>query len=171
MKIKKKYKILTVLTLILLFFFWGGVEINEKLEWKMTEDLIAKSGFTTEVGCIGAQETPCVPCTPPACEPPLCLGGEMCLTLDVVRCALYSEIIGVQTGPQPCHNLFLKASTKAAGLIPSASYIAAGMGPTMMDQGPLASWGGCVNCYAQNESKWKQKFAVAKDMFMAIFKD
>jgi hypothetical protein len=167
MQINKKYKISTVVVLIVLFFFWGGVEINEKIEWKMTEDLIAGGGFPYEIGCMNAVTIPCFTVG----TPPVCSGGALCYTLDPGRCLLYSDVTGVPTGVNPCNVLYLKTSMAMAGLVGGASYIAAGAGPTLMDQGPLASWGGCVNCYAQNESKWKQKFAVAKDMFMAMFKD
>ena len=168
MRINKKTKILLILLAMFPAFFWSGIEFNRKLEWKIAENLIAAGAFPYEVGCSNAVIIPCF--TTPT-TPPLCTGGTLCNTIDAARCLLYSDVTGMPAGQKPCNVLFMKAFMAQAGLTPGASFIAAGTGPTLMDQGPLASWGGCVNCYAQHESKWKQKLAAAKKMFVAVFKD
>lgn len=101
---------------------------------------------------IGLMKTQQIPCFTTG-YPPVCKGGILCPAKDVGTCKLYSEVTGAPSGGMGFNALFLKKSIIAAKLVPGGSLISCGLGPTLMDFGPLAtSGGGCVNCVGKAEA-------------------
>ena len=186
MKLKKINKIIIFTLVLILAFTWGGVNLNEKIEWQMAEDLLAGSAFPVEPGIMTSIHIPCFTTG----TPPVCAGGQTCSTKTVADCVLYTDVSGtlavainselvpkdiilanaesynqdtVELAQSMATNyLFSNINMGMAGLIPGADLIAGGMSPTMMDSGPLASWGGCANCVKSEGiiDKTKEKFKV-----------
>lgn len=192
MKLNKISKIGIFVFIALLFLIWGGVEINKKIEWRMTQNLMAGSAYPVEMGLMQAVLVQCVTTG----YPPVCTGGTLCNTLDAGRCTTYNDVSGTPSvavngemvpadvvlassdrfsedavrlaQAMPANALFSVQNIAMAGLTAGADLIAGGMAPTMMDAGPLASWGGCANC-AKTDSffgQLKEKFKVFAAMVM-----
>jgi hypothetical protein len=101
------------------------------------------------------------------------IGTELCGTiLDVeARCALYSGVIGTPAGGMGNNALFLDTAIAQAGLTPGGQLIAGGMSMVLMDQGVLASAGGCYGCLASKDSVKDRMFAWLDKFIIAGFKD
>jgi hypothetical protein len=170
MKISKKINFLFFLAVFALVFVLSGIKVNRMIEWRMARELIASGGFPLEMGLVNATAINCVT------SGYVCTGGTLCSTLDSGRCSTYSDVSGSPAvaledgrmievseyvklagvtegqaklaGMMPSNALFSQMAISQSGLMTCGQLIAAGMSPTMMDSGPLASCSGCANCMA-----------------------
>jgi hypothetical protein len=79
-------------------------------------------------------------------KPPTCEGGPFCFMKDAGSCSLYSDVSGTMAGGMGSEALFLKTAIAQAGAVSGADIIAGGMERLFMDNGILASRGGCAGC-------------------------
>lgn len=98
--------------------------------------------------------------------PPICQGGTLCYTKDVATCTNYSDVSGTPAGGMGSNALFSNMAIGQAGLAPGGQLIAGGLSPTLMDNGILASVGGCYGCTAKAGLSnkifaWIDKFFIA----------
>ncbi len=85
-------------------------------------------------------------------SPPLCEGGTLCFTKDAATCTTYSDVSGTMAGGMGNNALFSIQAIAQSGLTNGGQLIAGGMSPVLMDNGVLASIGGCYGCYAKAKS-------------------
>lgn len=94
-----------------------------------------------------------------------CVGAPLCIASGTDRCAGWSSVIGTPAGGMGASALFSAKAIAMAGLTAGGQLIAGGMGPTMMDQGVLASAGGCSGCSLASRTdktmNWLSKFSIA----------
>lgn len=156
-----KKKIAIILSVILfLAGIWAIYAKNHRnSHWSQAAE--AAGGFPYQIGLTKISVLPCVP-NP---FPPICTGGPLCFTLDVGRCSMYQNVVGTPAGGSGMMALFTTASLTQAGVNPGGSLIAAGMGPTQMDNGILAGQAGCVGCTMAEAKKedqgWLDKYIIA----------
>lgn len=85
-------------------------------------------------------------------SPPVCAGGTLCIMKDAASCTFYSDVSGTPAGGMGSNGLFLNTAISTAGLTPGGQLIAGGTSPPLMDNGVLASSGGCSGCYAKSDT-------------------
>lgn len=145
MKTKGKIFILifggAVLALVFIIYFLPGMVTS----WRWQKVAEASAGFPYQIGLTKVVIVPCVTTG----TPPICTGGTLCNVTDAARCALYSDVQGMMSGGMGNNALFLKTAIIQAGLTPGGQLIAGGMSPVAMDNGVLASAGGCYGCMAK----------------------
>lgn len=173
----KKQKIILLLIMVLavsgIIFF---PHITRKIKWNEAEAAASKMPY--QIGITKAVITPCIVTPPPS---PICtVGGPSpdpsavaaCGTKTPVlaQCPLYAYASGIQAGGMGSGGLFLLSSISAAGLTAGGQFIAGGMSPVLMDNGVLASAGGCFGCVAKSEGLFG-RIAEAADFIIAGFKN
>jgi hypothetical protein len=183
MKHKKKI-ISTCVLLLAIVLAATGININNRLEWEIANDLIASGGFPVELGVSNSIITPCVPsCQTPAgvatcCAPqtnncPLVVPGTSG-TYDSA-CPLFSDVRGKQEGGMGNNAVLSNIAIAQAGLASGGQFIFGGTINNMSLMVPgapnvvLASIGGCYNCLSKMD--WKEKLAKKFKYFIAGFKD
>lgn len=143
---KKKIILLVVglmIAVFLIFVFFGSqsASYNGAVE--------ASAGLPYQIGLTKALITKCIV----SCNGGCCMGmggaGELCSVKDPASCSLYSEISGTPSGGMGKNALFSNAAISKAGLVHGGQLIAGGMSPVAMDNGVLASAGGCFGCVAK----------------------
>ncbi len=135
------YFIIFLLLLFLIYFFTPKVAGY----FRFRQAVKAAGGFPYQIGLTNVTVVPCVTTG----VPPICTGGVLCSVLDAARCVMYSEVSGAQAGGMGNNALFLKTAIAQAGLYPGGQLIAGGTSPALMDNGVLASFGGCYGCVAK----------------------
>ncbi len=126
----------------------------------------ASAGLPYQIGLTNAAIIKCVTTG----NPPVCVGGLLCSTLDAARCLNYSEVSGTPAGGMGNNGLFSNAAISKVGLAPGGQLIAGGMSPALMDNGVLASAGGCFGCVAKQNLADKI-FVFFDKYIIAGFKD
>jgi len=94
---------------------------------------------------IGLTNTTQISCTV-SCNGGCCMGGTLCTVKAPGICTTYSQISGMMSGGSGTMALFSLIQTSMAGYKPGDSIIAGGMTMTEMDNGVLATPGGCAGC-------------------------
>lgn len=137
-------KIIWIITTILIIglVVCAGPRIINLIEWEITEEVIASSGYTYQIGLTNVNLIPCFTTG----SPPICQGGTLCYVKDAATCTLYTDVSGTPAGGMGSNALFTKACLAQAGVTTGGQLIAGGMSPVLMDNGPLAGPGGCCNC-------------------------
>ncbi|MCK4539918.1 hypothetical protein KAU09_02060 [Candidatus Parcubacteria bacterium] len=170
---KKIFKYSGTAVIVAIIFF-SGVKVNNWIEWKMAEKVIASGGYPVEAGIINVVAINCFTTG----NPPVCTGGTLCTTKDAASCTMYSDVSGTGAyamgGDQSDFKMAMAGTTNLllsniaigqAGLTNGGQLIAGGMSPSLMDSGVLASAGGCSGCMAKsgffNGVKEKFKFIIA----------
>ncbi|MEK7557940.1 MAG: hypothetical protein AAB530_01890 [Patescibacteria group bacterium] len=149
-KKKKNILIFGIIVLILFFCFFPSIISS----WRLQKAIEASASFPIQLGLTKAVIVPCVFTPPPAA--PVCVGGlPLCGLLDPARCVLYSQVSGLPAGGNGNMALFSNIAIAKAGLTPGGQLIAGGMSPVAMDNGVLASAGGCFGCVAKANFKDK----------------
>lgn len=138
--------------------------IVAKVEWKMAAK--AAGSFPYQIGLTNAVIIKCFTTG----IPPMCEGGTLCYLKDAGTCTFYSDVSGKPAGGMGQNALFQQTAITMAGLTPGGQLIAGGMSPVLMDNGVLASKGGCSGCMVKSESLFGKIAAVA-DFIIAGFKD
>lgn len=159
---KKIILFLAVAVFILIIIFIPS--IMAKVECKMAAK--AAGSFPYQIGLTNAVIIKCFTTG----TPPVCQGGTLCYLKDAGSCTLYSDVSGTSAGGMGQNALFQQTAIAKSGLTPGGQLIAGGMSPVLMDNGVLASAGGCYNCMAKSESLFGKVAAVA-DFIIAGFKD
>jgi len=157
---KKKTIIIISICILLTIIYIITPCIKRYFIWQSAKAAI--SPLTYQIGLTSVVITPCFTTG----SPPTCEGGPLCFTLDAGRCTLYSDVTGLPAGGMGSNALFLKTAIAQAGLPPGGQLIAGGTGPTLMDSGVLASYGGCYGCYAKVDifdkmNNWFDKYVIA----------
>lgn len=140
---RKKKKIFFIALLFLAAAIIIKPKLTQYLSWQKAAQ--ASGSMPYQIGLTKAVMVNCFTTG----LPPFCAGGALCGTLDVTRCALYSEVSGTPAGGMGSNALFSNVAITEAGLTPGGQLIAGGLSPTFMDQGVLASAGGCYGCAAK----------------------
>lgn len=155
---KKSNKIIFSLITIA-FILLGGLFFTHKSvsSWRWNKAAEAAGGLPYQIGLTNVKISQCAPsCCTPATGCTCCMGnppaGALCAARDVLRCSMYSGVMGTQAGGAGNSGLFLTTSIGKAGLAEGGQLIAGGMSMTEMDQGVLASGGGCFGCTAKTEN-------------------
>ncbi len=158
---KNKIIIFIILAAILLLL---AVIISPKAlsAWQWRRAAVATGGLPYQIGLTNVVMVKCFTTG----NPPICAGGELCATLDAARCTAYSEVSGNPAGGMGESALFVDEAIAKAGLTPGGQLIAGGMSQVLMDQGILASAGGCYGCVTKNGIAdrifvWLDKFIIA----------
>ncbi len=151
--------IVLLLVLLVLIFVISPKALSA---WHWRQAAQAAGGLPYQIGLTNAIIVNCVTTG----YPPVCTGGLLCSTLDAARCTTYSEVSGTPAGGMGTNALFLTAAIAQAGLMPGGQLIAGGMSAVLMDQGVLASAGGCYGCVAKNNLtdkifNWLDKYIIA----------
>lgn len=141
---KKLILIIAVAVFILGIFFIP--KITAEIEWKIAAR--AAGSLPYQIGLTNAVIIKCFTTG----TPPICTGGTLCSLKDAGSCTLYSEVSGTPAGGMGQNALFQQTAISMAGLTPGGQLIAGGMSPVLMDNGVLASAGGCYGCMAKSES-------------------
>lgn len=115
------------------------------VSWRLSQAASAAGSLPYQIGLTNAIVIPCVTTG----VPPICTGGTLCSTLDVARCTLYADVSGTPAGGMGMNALFSQIAIAQAGLVSGGQLIAGGLSMTLMDQGVLASAGGCYGCMAK----------------------
>lgn len=105
----------------------------------------AAGTFPYQIGLTNVVMVKCFTTTPP----PICNGGTLCVTKDFATCSNYYDVSGTPSGGMGSNALFSMTAVTQSGLTAGGQLIAGGMSPVLMDNGVLASSGGCFGCYAK----------------------
>ncbi len=162
MKIKRK--ILIIFGFFMLLAVTAYFFIVNSGKFHLFQGAQAVGGYPYQIGLTGVTITSCATTG----YPPVCAGGTLCYVKDPLTCAFYVDVIGMPAGGMGIKALFSNTSILIAGLAQGGQLIAGGMGPVLMDNGVLASSGGCYGCLAKVNKidKIKQVF----DYVIASFK-
>jgi len=143
MKTKRKIISLVIGIIIFCFISFQYSGLAEYLRWQNA--VKAASAFPYQIGLTKVAIIKCFTTgTPPICE-----GGLLCYTKDPATCTAYSDVSGAPAGGMGSNALFSNLAMAKAGLTPGGQLISGGMSPVLMDNGVLASAGGCYGCYAK----------------------
>ncbi|MBU0897694.1 MAG: hypothetical protein ABIJ83_02190 [Patescibacteria group bacterium] len=150
-KKKKNILIFGIIILILFICFFPSIISS----WRWQKAVEASAGFPVQLGLTKAVIVPCVFTPPPV--GPACVGGlPLCSRIvDPVSCPLHSQVSGLPAGGNGSMALFSKIAITKAGLTPGGQLIAGGMSHVAMDNGVLASAGGCFGCITKANFKDK----------------
>jgi len=160
---KKTNKIIILVIFIIVLVLLACFIFPKALSaWHWHQAAEAAGGLPYQIGLTKAVIVPCITTG----APPVCVGGLLCSTLDIARCTMYSEVNGMPAGGSGNNALFSKVAIAQAGLTPGGQLIAGGMSPVLMDQGVLASAGGCFGCVAKEKAvdkifAWLDKYIIA----------
>lgn len=132
--------------MVLLFFVSGVVAHKSIVSWRFSRAANAAGSMPYQIGLTNAIAMQCTI----SCNGGCCVGGALCSTLDSGRCTLYSTVSGSMAGGMGNMALFSQIAIGQAGLTSGGQLIAGGMSMTQMDQGVLASTGGCSGCTAKS---------------------
>jgi hypothetical protein len=147
--IKKTYYSIFILAFLYIFV---NIFISAKF-W--SEARASVNAIPYQIGLTKVVITKCVTTG----YPPICTGGMLCSVKDAATCSLYSDIEGTPAGGMGMNALLLDSMMMIAGLTPGGDLIAGGMGPTMMDSGVVASWGGCSGSACAKSDKYSKILA------------
>ena len=159
-------KILALFCLAILFFVMLlAPSAYQSLKWQQAVE--AAGALPYQIGLTAVKIIQCQPscCSQAGCR--CCVGGALCATLlTEAQCLLHSEASGTPAGGMGSNALFLNSAIAQAGLTPGGQLIAGGLSPVLMDQGVLASAGGCYGCVAKQGLAdkifaWLDKFIIA----------
>ncbi|NCQ16194.1 MAG: hypothetical protein AUJ11_00495 [Parcubacteria group bacterium CG1_02_44_65] len=159
----KRNKIIVFIVILLILLVLIFVISPKALaNWRWRQTAQAVGGLPYQIGLTKVAIIQCITTG----NPPICAGGPLCATLDVARCTAYSEVNGTPSGGMGANALFLNTAIAQAGLTPGGQLIAGGLSPVLMDQGVLASAGGCYGCVAKQGLAdkifaWLDKFIIA----------
>ncbi|MCK4554611.1 hypothetical protein KAU19_06680 [Candidatus Parcubacteria bacterium] len=117
---------------------------------------------------IGLTNVTMIQCTV-SCNGGCCIGGTLCEIKDPAACAAYQEVNGTIAGGMGNNALFSTQAIAQSGLTNGGQLIAGGMSTVLMDNGVLASVGGCYGCYAKAKSI-EDKIANWFDFIIAGFR-
>lgn len=93
MLLSKKVKVILLAFFVITGLFFGAVKINNKIEWRMTQDLIASGvDVNSQFGFAKLAMFKCF--TPPAT--PACAGTPGCVLMDPARCNLTWDVSGIR---------------------------------------------------------------------------
>ena len=135
--------------------------------WHWRQAAEAAGGLPYQLGLTNVMITPCV------ITAGVCVGAgadqtatAACNTKGPGVCTIYSYVSGAPAGGMGISALFLNSSITQAGLTPGGQLIAGGMSPVLMDQGVLASAGGCFGCMVKEKTvdkifAWLDKYIIA----------
>ena len=90
MRFNKKIQIIIFSVILIIVFTWGGVKINNKIEWEMAQNIIAAGGCPREIGWTQTQMIPCTVTT----QSGNCTNTELCSMKPSGTCATYAQITG-----------------------------------------------------------------------------
>lgn len=126
---------------------YAGIGIFEYVQFKrdFAKAAEAAGGFPYQIGLTNAIIIQCFTTG----IPPLCTGGTLCNLKDAATCANYSDVSGTPAGGMGSNALFMNTAILQAGLAAGGQLIAGGMSAALMDNGVLASTGGCYGCAAK----------------------
>jgi hypothetical protein len=169
MKIKRK--ILIIFGFFMLLAVGAYFFIVNSGKFHLFQGAQAVGGYPYQIGLTNVTVVQCQPscCSTAGCR--CCIGepGTLCPTiLTEAQCVLYSDVFGSPAGGMGSNALFLTKNIALAGLSSGGQLIAGGMSPVLMDNGVLASVGGCAGCIAKTDKidRFKEVF----DFVIALFK-
>lgn len=139
-------KIITGSVIMVLILSMAGFLLHKSVvSWRFSNAAEAAGSMPYQIGLTNAIVIQCTI----SCTASCCVGGALCSTLDVGRCSMYSDVSGSMAGGMGTMALFSQMAIGQAGLSSGGQLIAGGMSMTQMDQGVLASGGGCSGCTAK----------------------
>lgn len=130
-------------------------------------------GYPYQIGLLNTRVGQCSI----SCNGGCCIGqgpdGSLCSMLTSAQCTLYEQINGTMSGGMGQMALFNIANqVSMAGYKPGDSIIAGGMTMTQMDNGVLATPGGCSGCgLGKADSNLFNRIAAVTSYIIAGFKD
>ncbi len=152
----KKYLIIIIVILIVaaVLFLPGVIRQRQIAE--------AVGGLPYQIGLTNTMITQCSV----SCNGGCCTGGTLCSTKDSGSCSTYSDVSGMPSGGMGMNALFSNMAIAQSGLKAGGQLIAGGMTMTMMDNGVLASAGGCYGCMAKASNfdkifAWLDQFVIS----------
>ncbi len=157
----KRQKIISYLAFLLIIIS-GGLFFSDELgSWRWQAAAEAAGSMPYQIGLTKVVIVNCV-VTPKG----VCVGGTLCPIKAPGVCAGYADVSGFPAGGMGSNALFSLVAISQAGLTPGGQLIAGGMSPTEMDQGVLASAGGCYGCLVKDSAKdkvyaWLDRFIIA----------
>lgn len=138
-------KLFIFLTFIAIVLISGYYYYLPEVRWRKAAQ--SAGGYPYQIGLTNTQQNFCIlSCCTPLTGCVCCSGGSLCSTKDVGTCSMYAEISGSISGGSGTMALFSKTQISTAGYKPGDSIIAGGMTMTEMDNGVLATPGGCSGC-------------------------
>jgi hypothetical protein len=159
-------KKLSLLLLFIAIVLIGGYYYWSEVRWQKAVQ--AAGSYPYQIGLTNVVIVKCFTTTPP----PKCNGGLLCNLKDFATCTTYSEVSGSQAGGMGTKAIFLNTAISQAGLMAGGQLIAGGMMDSQMDQGILASAGGCSGCgLGKADSNLFDRIAGVTSYIIAGFKD
>lgn len=161
---KIRGKIIILLVSLIIFITGAYFYISNSSGFHLFQGAEAVGGYPHQIGLIGVGIVPCFTTG----YPPVCSGGVLCYLKDPASCTAYSDVSGAPAGGMGMDALFRNDALVLAGLTEGGQLIAGGMSKVFMDNGVIASAGGCAGCLAKANKidKIKEVF----DYVMASFK-
>ena len=152
----RRNKIILGLTIAVILFFTFGAFVHKSIvSWRFSRAVSAAGAMPYQIGLTNTVQIKCtLSCCTPVCS--CCIGtvpmvSTLCPLKDVATCSLYSEINGTMAGGSGRMALFSNITQiPMSGYKPGDSIIAGGMSMTQMDQGVLATPGGCAGCMTKS---------------------
>lgn len=158
-------KIFLFLTFIVIVLVGGYFYYLPIVRWQKAVQ--SAGGYPYQIGLMNTIQIQCVV----SCYGGCCMGGMLCTVKAPGICATYSQISGSMSGGLGTMALFSLAQTSMAGYKPGDSIIAGGMTMTEMDNGVLATPGGCAGCgMGKNDSNVLDRIANIVDYIIAGFR-
>lgn len=182
MKIKKILIISSIVIILVCIYFIPGFILAER--WNIISKEVKAIGgeCSYQIGLTKTTISQCMPSCYVGTAPAACCapspgatgaGAALCPTIVPkngsyeTTCPLYSGVSGMPAGGMGNSALFTNIAIAESGLTPSSQLIACGLTMTNMDQGILASVGGCSGCSFANLNV-KDKFVMwLSDFFIA----
>jgi len=161
----KKIWIFTSILIMVLFF---GLKFFDYSMYQYAES--ASAGYPYQIGLLNSVITQCrlSCCSPAGCR--CCIGGTWCQAiLTEPQCLIHSNVSGTPAGGMGDSALFLNTAIAQAGLTSGGQLIAGGMSPALMDNGVLASAGGCSGCLAKNDGYFEKAKKIFQGFKIALF--
>lgn len=159
-------KLFIILILIVAVLISGYYYFLPQARWQKTAE--AAGGYSYQIGLTNTTQMQCTV----SCDGACCTGGTLCTVKAPGICATYSEISGSMSGGMGTMALFSLTQTSMAGYKPGDSIIAGGMTMTEMDNGVLATPGGCSGCgLGKADSSLMDRIANVTKYIIAGFRD
>jgi len=159
-------KLFIFLTFIAIVLVGGYYYYLPEVRWQKVAE--AAGSYPYQIGLTNTMQMQCMV----SCNGACCTGGTLCTVKAPGICATYSEISGTMSGGSGTMALFSLTQTSMAGYKPGDSIIAGGMTMTEMDNGVLATPGGCSGCgMGKADSSIIDRIAYVVDYIIAGFKD
>jgi len=143
---KRNKIILSSIIITLLLLSTGFILHKLVVSWRWQNAAEAAGGLPYQIGLTNAVLVPCVV----SCNGGCCSGGTLCTVKAPGICTTYQTVSGSPAGGMGNMALFSNLAIAKAGLTQGGQLIAGGMTLTEMDQGVLASSGGCYGCVAKS---------------------